>query len=543
MLALEDFAFMLRFGYNAGAAGRPKPGIDLSIRSEIGLNVGAPPARLVPMPPAVALFHDKELTPMARINRRRFLKTTAAASAAFSTFTISGTRASGQVLGANDRIRVGVCGIHGRGTSHMEGFTEQENVEVSYLVDPDSRLFESRSAMIQERAGNTPRCVQDVRQALEDPELNAVSIATCNHWHSLIGIWACQAGKDVYVEKPLSHNVFEGGQLAAAAKKYQRVVQHGTQQRSSQSRANEIAAVQSGNYGRLLVSKGYCCKPRWSIGWKQVETPPAELDWNLWLGPAPMQDYHGNLVHYNWHWFWDTGNGDTGNQGVHEMDVARWAIPGATMPTEIWSLGGRFGYEDQGQTPNTQLSGYVFGDVLLLFETRGLVDQHDGFPRLVRNEFYTTEGVIRDGKFYPHKGGEPERVRGGTPRQVASGGPFGSFILAMRSRNPEDNNCDAEVGHHSSALCHLANVSYRLGEKAPFDRARQSVGDNKQVVESLEKVADNCRVVGMRLEDSVYTVGRHLRFDPPTERFVGDDEANQLLTRAYREPFVVPQTV
>jgi hypothetical protein len=334
--------------------------------------------------------------------------------------------------------------------------------------------------------------------------------------------------------------VWEGRQLVQAAKDHDRVVQHGTQQRSSQSRADEIAALQSGKYGKLLVSKGYCCKPRWSIGYKQPRQPPAELDWNLWLGPAPMQDYHDNLVHYNWHWFWDTGSGDTGNQGVHEIDVARWAIPGAALPTEVWSLGGRFGYEDQGETPNTQLSVYKFGDVLLVFETRGLVGEHEGFPPVVQNEYYTTEGVIRDGRFHAHSGGEAEQVSGGSPRQVTPGGAFGSFITAMRSRDPNDNNCDAEVGHYSAALCHLGNTSYRLGTEVPFDARNKALGDNQVVVESFEKIKDNCRVVGMNLDASKYRLGRVLNLDPSAEQFVGDEQANQLLSRQYRAPFVVP---
>ena len=196
-----------------------------------------------------------------------------------------------------------------------------------------------------------------------------ISIAAPNHWHSLITIWACQAGKDVYVEKPLSHHMSEGRKCVEAARKYRRVVQHGTQKRSHQQLAQQISAIQSGKYGKLLVSKGYCCKPRWSIGFKKPAQPPAHLDFDLWLGPAPEQTYHENLVHYNWHWFWDTGNGDIGNQGVHEMDVARWAIKGATLPTRMWSLGGRFGYEDQAQTPNTLLAVYEYGETLLVFET------------------------------------------------------------------------------------------------------------------------------------------------------------------------------
>jgi len=479
---------------------------------------------------------------VAKQNRRRFLQSSVAAGAGLSLFTISGTKSSGKVIGANDRIRLAVAGINGRGNSHINGFAGQKNVEVSYLVDPDSRLFASRSSRVKEKGGNDPKTVQDIRAALEDDDLDAVSVATCNHWHSLISIWACQAGKDVYVEKPLSHNVFEGRQLAEAARKYQRIVQHGTQQRSSSGRARQMAAIQSGKYGKLLVSKGYCCKPRWSIGTKKPEKPPQGLDWNLWLGPAPMQEYHDNYVHYNWHWFWDTGNGDTGNQGVHEMDVARWAIKDATLPSKVWSLGGRFAYDDQGETPNTQLAVYEYGDTLLVFETRGLVGKHDKAPRKVTNEFYTTEGVIRGGKFHPKQGGKTYDVE--VPEvHVTSGGPFGAFIKAVRSRKAEDNNADAEVGHYSSALCHLANISHRLGEKVPFSKKTQRLGDNKQVVESFNNITENLQVVGVKLDETEYILGRSLELDPKTERFKNDEEANKLLTRAYREPFVVPEKV
>ena len=225
------------------------------------------------------------------------------------------------------------------------------------------------------------------------------------------------------------------------------------------------------------------------------------------------------------------------------MDVARWAIKDATLPKSVWSLGGRFGYQDQGQTPNTQLTGYMYDDVTLLFETRGLVGRHKNMPRMVRNEYYTTEGMITGHKFYPKNGGDPEPASGGTPRQVTKGGQFGSFIAAVRSRKPEDCNCDAEVGHYSSALCHLGNISYRLGEQVPFDQQNQSLGDNKQVVESFEMVKENCKAVGMDLSQSNYQLGRVLRFDPQTERFIGDDAANAMLGRDYRSPFIVPVDV
>ena len=488
---------------------------------------------------------------MPRLNRRKFLQTSAAASAAFSTFTIAGTKASGKVIGANDTIRIGVAGIHGRGSVHIDGFAGCDKVQVTYLIDPDSSLFEGRKNQVKSKGGNEPVCVQDIRKALDDDNLDAVSIATCNHWHSLITVWACQAGKDVYVEKPLSHNVFEGRKCVEAARKYGCVVQHGTQHRSDVGRAREMAAIQSGKYGKLLVSKGYCCKPRWSISIKPHAKPPAHLDFNLWLGPAPEQPYHENLVHYKWHWFWDTGNGDTGNQGVHQMDVARWAIKGATLPKSVWSLGGRFGYEDQGQTPNTQLAVYDYGETLLVFETRGLVGKNSDFPFKVANEFYTSEGVIKDQKikgrkllkFHPNGGGTPEPISGGSEVHVTPGGAFGSFITAMRSRNPEDNNADAEVGHYSSALCHLGNISYRLGESVPFSKQSKSLGDNKQVVEAFEAVQANLKAVGVELNETTYQLGRTLKLDPKTEKFIGDEQANQYLTRPYRKPFVVPDTV
>jgi predicted dehydrogenase len=479
---------------------------------------------------------------MKRLSRRKFLQTSAAASTAFSLFTIAGTKSSGQVRGANDVIRVGVAGINGRGGAHISDLAGREGVQVTYLIDPDRNLHDRRAIDVEKRGGNRPTTVEDVRTALEDKNLDAISIATTNHWHSLITIWACQAGKDVYVEKPISHNVFEGRQCVEAAKKYNRVVQHGTQNRSDGGKAKMIAAVQSGKYGKLLVSKGYCAKPRWSIGFKEPESPPASLNWDIWLGPAPMQPFHRNLVHYNWHWFWDTGNGDIGNQGVHEIDIARWGIKDGTLPTEVWSLGGRFGYEDQGQTPNTLMSVYKFGDVTLLFETRGLVGKDKNWPPKVTNEFYTTDGVIKDGKFFPHKG-EPQSLEVDDYDRVASGGAFGSWVNAMRTRKPEDNNCDAEVAHYSAALCHLGNISYRLGKEVPFSQQNKALGDNKQVVESFETIRENVKAAGVNLDESKYHLGRVLKFDPKTEQFVGDEEANKLLTRDYRAPYVVPQEV
>jgi hypothetical protein len=276
--------------------------------------------------------------------------------------------------------------------------------------------------------------------------------------------------------------------------------------------------------------------------------PPAELDFNLWLGPAAEQPYHGNLVHYNWHWFWDFGNGDIGNQGIHEMDVARWAIPGARLPSKVWSLGGRFAEGDQGQTPNMQMSVMEFGDVLLVFEVRGRVDKPDekDFPYKfkVANEYYTTEGRIERGQFYPKDGGKPEPLAQFDVK-VTPGGAWGSFLHAVRTRNAEDLNATAEHGHYSSALCHLANISYRLGEKVPFNGKQEKLGDNREVVATFKNLQENLQGTGVRLDETTYQLGRTLSVDGETERFTGEgsEAANLLLSREYRAPFIVPEKV
>jgi predicted dehydrogenase len=480
---------------------------------------------------------------MSRTTRRQFLQHTAAAGAAFPLFTIAGTKASGKVLGANDRVRIGVCGFGGRGGAHIAEYLNLPNVEVSHLIDVDTKNFTKGIRTVEEAGGKKPTCVQDLREVLDDDSLDAVSIATCNHTHSLLTIWACQAGKDVYVEKPISHNVWEGRKCVEAAERYKRIVQHGTQSRSSQGNANEVAAVQSGDYGKLLVAKAYASKQRLSLGFKDPKPAPDNLDFNLWLGPAETRPYHENLVHYNWHWFWDFGNGEIGNQGVHQMDVARWGIPGATLPNRVWSLGGRFGYEDQGETPNTILSVFEFDEAMLVFETRGLVGKPTGLPNQVANEFYTTEGRIAGGKFYPKSGGKPERVKGGIPRKVTPGGAFGSFVAALRSRDQGLVNAPVEDAHYSSALCHLGNISYRLGKDEPFSTINLRASANPQVADSIEAIKTTLEAAGVKLDGAVYRQGADLRFNAQEERFVDNPEADTLLTRQYRAPFVVPETV
>ena len=498
---------------------------------------------------------------MPRHSRRDFLKRSTAAGFAAS-FAISGAKASGKILGANDRVRIAVAGINGRGQEHINCYSKLDNVEIAYLVDPDSRLFAHRSNWIEDHAGNIPLCVQDLRKALEDKSLDAVSIAAPNHWHALLGIWACQAGKDVYVEKPCSHNIFEGRKLVEAARKYDRIVQQGSQSRSNPNWIATTAAVRNGTYGKLRIAYGYASKTRRSIGFKWPKTPPDGLDYNLWLGPAPQQPYHENLVHYNWHWFWDFGNGEIGNQGVHQMDIARWAMPDGALPQSVVSLGGRYGYQsqDQGQTPNTQFTVIDFGGPKIFFEDRGLVDKES---TKIANEFYTDEGVIKGGKFYA-KGkteGEPlpdvsvdEAKRRVTlsGRLISSDDKdidpqllhFANFIDCVRSRNRDELRAEILEGHRSTELCHLGNLSYRLGKDISFRRGSKPFpgdSDAQASFESMkEHLVDDAR---MQLEGSTYRIGRRLAFDAAADRFIDDAEANKLLTRQYRHPFVVPEEV
>jgi predicted dehydrogenase len=490
---------------------------------------------------------------MSRITRRRFIQVaaglgTTAASGIHASFVIAGTKSSSQVLGANDRIRVAVAGIHDRGGSHISEYANMKGVEIAYLVDPDSTLFNSRVKSIERLTDKRPTCVQDLRRALDDKNLDAVSIAAPNHWHTLLTVWSCQAGKNVYVEKPCSHTVFEGRKCIEAAARYGVVVQHGTQQRSETHRAGEIAALQAGKWGKLLVSKAYVCKPRPSIGFKPDEPAPKTLDFDHWLGPAKLRPFNRNLVHYNWHWFWDFGNGEIGNQGVHQADVAHWSLgPAATLPTRVWSLGGRLGYKDQGQTPNMQLAVYEYGDVTVVIEVRGLVKESNnapvafGFSTKVSNEFYTTEGMVRDGKFFPKEGGKEHAVTA-EPVHVTPGGAFKSFISCVRNHAPNLVNAPIRNAHYAAALCHLANISYCLGKEVPFNQEPEGMS-NPQIAESFETIKRNLKAAGVNLDQATYHMGRALSIDPVAERFIGDPEADKLLTREYRAGYEVPEKV
>ncbi|QJW99947.1 Gfo/Idh/MocA family protein [Frigoriglobus tundricola] len=483
---------------------------------------------------------------MSRVTRRRFLQSSLAAA---GSVTIGGTKSSARVLGANDRVRIAVAGLNGRGGDHVSAYKGMKNVEIAYLVDPHKKTYQKHLDALAKKGLPAPVCLTDVRTALDDKELNAVSIATPNHWHSLMTIWACEAGKDVYVEKPCSHNIHEGRIAVEMARKHKRVVQHGTQNRSAQVWADLAALATSGKLGKLLVSRGLCYKDggtggstRGDIGTRPAKTPPAELDFNIWLGPAPEQAYHENLVHYRWHWFWDFGSGDIGNQGVHEMDKARWLIPGAAWPKSVISFGGRYANNDQGQTPNALVSIYDYGDTQLIFETRGLKSK--GFRnQTVGNILHFEEGVVAGGLFYPKGKDRSEVVPHVASDVQLSGDHFSNFIQCVRSRDLTKLHADIEVGHISSGLCHLGNISYRLGKESDYDPKLGKVAGNEFATEALERMAEHLKDSGIKFDGKNFRAGRKVDFDGKTERFVNDTDADALLTRAYRKPFAVPDKV
>jgi len=489
---------------------------------------------------------------MRRITRRGFMKGSLAAGVGLTM-----ARPFARVRGANDEIQVAVVGINGRGGSHIGAFDRMDGVRIAGLCDVDRNVLERRLKPFKDKNKKVAGYI-DIRKLLDNKQIDAISIATTNHWHSLATVWACQAGKDVYVEKPCSHNIFEGRKCVEAAAKYRRIVQHGTQSRASSGWARQIAAIASGKYGKLLVSKAWASKNgkgRWGVGFKPYKEPPEYLDFNIWLGPAPEQPYHENIVHYNWHWFWDFGNGEIGNQGVHQMDIARWAIPGGVLPKSVISMGGRWvkstpghpPFTDQAETPNCQLTVMDFGGPLLVFEVIGLVDGVgvDGkkYPRKVTNEFFLEEGVIKGGKFYPNGSDKGEDLVD-VDVKMGPGDIFSNFIHCVRTRKRSDLHADITEAHPSAACCHLGNISYRLGEQVPGKVEPDVLGRHPEIEKSWETIKRTVKgTLGYDVMKNTYCLGPMLKFDPKAEKFIDNPKANELLTRPYRKPFVVPENV
>jgi predicted dehydrogenase len=481
-----------------------------------------------------------EATFMSRISRREFLEQSmwTAAVAAASTAVPLNSLAFGPRAGANETLRVATVGTRGRGMDHLGGLAGMKDVQVVALVDIDENVVEPAIKTVERKGGGKkPEVYQDIRKMLEDKSIDAVTIATTNHTHSLYAIWAMQAGKHVYVEKPVSHNVWEGRKVVEAARKYNRCCQHGTQSRTNKGMRDAIAFLHAGKLGKVNVARGLCYKSRKSIGSFADSEVPAGVNYDLWLGPAPVRPFNKNRFHYNWHWYWDTGNGDIGNQGVHEMDRARWGLNKSGLPAKVLSVGG-VGYVDSAETPNTMVSVMDYGDAQLVFEVRGLdtadyrkakvgviYECENGW--MVNPNYASATAFDQDGKQIASFGGGGDHYR--------------NWVDAIRAGKPSDLNAEIAEGHLSAALCHLPNISLRTGEQKPLDRVDSFAG-NAAGQEAFERMKKHLAENGVKADAAVWA-GKSLAFDPAAEKFVGDEAANKLLTREYRAPYVVPDQV
>jgi predicted dehydrogenase len=504
---------------------------------------------------------------MRKLSRREFLEESmfAAAAAGAAATPIWSSIASGKAVGPNERLRCAVIGCRSRGGDHIGAYAGRKDCEIAYIVDIDETVGPRCCDGIEKRTGKRPKFVKDMREVFDDKSVDFISTATPNHWHALCGVWAMQAGKDVYVEKPISHDIPEGAALVAAAKKYGRMCQVGTQCRSNPAIINAMKFIADGGIGEVNLSRGLCYKRRKSIGALGDYPIPKEMDFNLWSGPAPYSTPKMTRpqFHYDWHWQRLYGNGDSGNQGPHQTDIARWGLGINRHPNSVIAYGGRLGYQaergddnyvDSGDTANTEIAIYDYGTKCMVFETRGLsVDNsadkqlNDFFESTRGNKigvvFYGTEGYLIQKEYtycaaFDLKGKKIKEFKGG-------GDHYGNFIDAVRSRNAESLNSDAFQGHLSAALAHLANISYYIGEKN-----RVSVSEAKAALEKVKSLDDNAATLertvqhlkdnGVNLEKYPISMGPLLRFDPVKEVFTNSAEANAILHREYRDPFVCP---
>jgi predicted dehydrogenase len=441
--------------------------------------------------------------------------------------------AATRVWGANDKVNVGIVGLGGRGTNHLNIYARLPEARVAGLCDIDQAARERAQANLAKAGGDKAKEFEDMREAFADPGIDAVSIATPNHWHALAAIWAMKAGKDVYGEKPACYNIHEGQRMIQVARETKRMLQIGSQHRSMPYKIKAMQAMHQGLIGQIYLAKGLCFKRRASIGHKENSPTPAGVNWDLFLGPAPMRPFNELRFKYNWHWFWDTGNGDIGNQGVHEIGVCRWAMGDPEWPKTAFAQGGKYAYTDDQETPNTLLASYDYGGREIVFEVRGLLTGAEGFPVrrrtgapaegavappaspapattapiaappiniMVGNLFYGTEGwaAMSDQGFQAFKGESNELIMEDHPEPGPGGDSTGlhmqNFLAACHSRNHKELHDEIGNAYLSASMCHLANISYRVGRKLTIN---------------------------------------------PGPNFVNDAEANKLQTRDYRKPYVV----
>jgi predicted dehydrogenase len=476
---------------------------------------------------------------MAKITRRQFLEDSilAAAAVAASTLPRPVKAAEPRSVSPNEKIGVAIIGCGIRGKQHVAELTRLSDCEILYVCDPDRDRAAQLALEVAARKRPQPKSVSDLRAVLEDHSVAAVFIATPNHWHALAAIWAMQAGKDVYVEKPVSHNISEGRRIVQVARKLGRICQGGTQNRSNAALAEAIRYMQEGKLGKVNLARSIVYGRRDSIGGPGQYEVPAAVDYNLWAGPAPMSPLTRPQFHYDWHWFWNTGNGELGNNNIHYTDVCRWGLGVTGLGRSVISFGGRLGYTDAAETPNTQVVVHDFGGKTIISETRGLKTEpfnpnfKDGWI------FYGTEGIIAGTSLFDLQG---KQVRTFSGRGESH---FANFLKAVRSRKSSELNADILEGHQSTALCHVGNISYRLGHpasRAELEKVLGQLSEREAVLEVLERTRRHLADNRIDLERSKLRVGALLALAPESERFLANAAADALLTREYRRPFVVP---
>jgi predicted dehydrogenase len=507
---------------------------------------------------------------MTKQNRRSFIRKSVAAGSAAALVAqsrwVHSQATAQETTSPNSQLNVGIIGTGGRGGSHISEMLKADGVTITHICDVDQATGDMRREQIGEKQGKPPKFLKDIREVLDDKSVDFVTIATPNHWHSLGAVWAMQAGKDVYVEKPVSHNIAEGAALVAAARKYDKMCQTGTQCRSSQAVIGAIEFINSGGIGDVRFARGLCYKRRKSIGPIGDYAIPANVDFNLWSGPASYTEpkLTREKFHYDWHWQRHYGNGDLGNQGPHQTDIARWGLGVDSHPISVISYGGRLGYQaerkdpnykDGGDTANTEVSIYDYGNKCIVFETRGLDVENSADEELNRlfgstkgNKvgvvFYGTEGYVVQ-REYTHcvafdKDFNEIKSFGG------SGDHFGNFVEACRRRERSLLHAEAREGHLSAAISHLGNISYYLGENNHL-----SANELREMLSGVKSLDDNLATLdrtlahltknGVDLEETPLSVGPKLAFDPDKEVFTDSEEANALLSRVYRDGFVCPR--
>ncbi len=476
--------------------------------------------------------------------------------------TVIGGERPSKATGPNDAVRLAVVGlgattavggVGGRGHQLIPRLREVPGVKIVALCDVDQTFLDREVQPFKDRGEEVATYV-DLRRVLDDKTIDAVVIALPNHWHGLATVWACQAGKDVYVEKPFSYNHWEGRQMVAAARKYGRMVQVGTQNRSSTLLRQVFDDLRRGQLGAIRYAHALVYRARDGIGKVSAPTPlPATVDYNLWCGPAPKTPLMRKQLHYEWHWFWATGNGEIGNNGVHVMDLCRWALGQNQPPPRAMSIGGRFAFNDGGETANTHLALLDYQPAPLICEVRNVraaqgADAMGKFRNQNRGLVIDCEGGYfagdaSGGAFFDHQGKKIKDILDDGSSKKLETSHLSNFVAAVRSRKAGDLAADAVQGHLSAASCHIANISYRLGKQSAPEAIRETIQANRELLDAFERCRGYLRENGVDLGATPAVLGPWVTFDPKQERFVNDfaDQTNELSQRDYRPPFVLPK--